>query len=705
MADKRNEFTTAALDGAEALSSTVLAYLLNLLVGTRIRDRHTSEGVLVALDEPWFRRALWAWAEENPDKSERPRDALSSLVASNGSKPTRVGPAPGLVGANFLKLGRMLGLDRTDRAILQFVMAIRLVRDFEPVAAHYGPLTTPAAAELVAVATGEPTAAVRRALDADGRLMATGLLKVDPDPEPLFAKLLPNIRLPDFVTGPRLDAGVLADAFARSASPPSLGLSDFGHVDAAHDRLRRLLASALDLGTSGVHVLLHGPTGSGKSEFGRLLARELGADAREPRTDAVDLGGARPWSRLAALLAADRIIGGRTLLLLDDAEELFEPGAPWNGARGEPRAPRSWLYRALERNRSPVIWTVRDPAMLDAATFRRFALVMELPALDEPRRLSLWRREAEGSGAHEKALRLMARRLPASPAEISAAARATRAITGGPFDPAVAEALLEATLKATSGSAPRALDATSSDYVVEALNASADLEAIATQLGTSFGRGTSGVTLCLHGPSGTGKSQWVRHLAERLGRQLHVQRVADIESKWVGESEKAVARAFDAAEREGAVLLFDEADSFLRDRGETTHRWEVTLTNEFLQRLESARAIVACTTNCFDDLDAAVLRRFDLKIAFDYLRPGQAVRLFAAVFGPFLGGAAANDDVPLARRLEAVGPLAPGDFATVARRARLLGRRVEEDWLLAELRSEVSARAPHRARTAGFRPG
>lgn len=705
MSEKRNEFTTAALDGAEALSPTILAYARNLLVGTRIRDRHTAEGVLVALDEPWFRRALWEWAAENPEESERPRGALFALLAATGSKPTRVGAAPGLIGANFEKLGRLLGLDRTERAVLQFVLAIRLVRDFEPVAAHYGPLTTPAVAELLSAATGEPTDSVRRALGAHGRLVGTGLLKVDPDPEPLFTKLLPHVRLPDFVTAPRLDARVVADAFACAAPPPTLGSGDFAHVHAALDRLRRLVASALDLRTPGVHVLVHGPSGSGKSELARLLGRELGAAAREPRTDGVDLAAARPWSRLAALLAADRVTSGRNVFLLDDAEELFEPGGPWSGARGEPRAPRSWLYRALERNRSPVIWTVRDAATIDAATLRRFALVLELPALDEPGRLSLWRRAAEGSGAEEKTIRRLARRLPASPAAIGAAARASRSITGGRFDPAIAEAVLEANLKASTGVAPLPLDAVGSDYVVEALNASSDLVAIADQLGASFGAETRGVTLCLHGPSGTGKSQWVRHLAERLGRQLHVQRVADIQSKWVGESEKAVARAFDAAEREGAVLLFDEADSFLRDRGETTHRWEVTLTNEFLQRLESARAIVACTTNCRDDLDPAVLRRFDLKIAFDYLRPAQATRLFASVFGPLLASAPLPEPGALTRALEELGLLAPGDFATVARRARFLGARATTDWLLAELHAEVVARGPHRARIAGFRVG
>jgi hypothetical protein len=178
-------------------------------------------------------------------------------------------------------------------------------------------------------------------------------------------------------------------------------------------------------------------------------------------------------------------------------------------------------------------------------------------------------------------------------------------------------------------------------------------------------------------------------------------RVSDIESKWVGEAEKNLAAAFGEAEREGAILLFDEADSFLRARSAAAHRWEVTLTNEFLQRLEEARGVVACTTNLFDTLDQAVLRRFALRIGFDYLKADQAVAMFGVAFGPLVGDGC--DGSSVARRVAACGPLAPGDFAVVERRARILGRPVTVDWLLDELALEARERGGTARVPAGFR--
>jgi transitional endoplasmic reticulum ATPase len=84
---------------------------------------------------------------------------------------------------------------------------------------------------------------------------------------------------------------------------------------------------------------------------------------------------------------------------------------------------------------------------------------------------------------------------------------------------------------------------------------------------------------------------------------------------------------FDEARDEEAVLLLDEADSFLQDRTLAHRQWEVTEVNELLTQMEGFDGLFICT-NLLDHLDPAALRRFGLKLEFLALRPEQASSLY-----------------------------------------------------------------------------
>jgi hypothetical protein len=145
-------------------------------------------------------------------------------------------------------------------------------------------------------------------------------------------------------------------------------------------------------------------------------------------------------------------------------------------------------------------------------------------------------------------------------------------------------------------------------------------------------------------------------------------------SKWLGDSEKNIAAAFEEAAAEDAILFFDEGDSFLRSRERAQHSSEVTQTNELLQRMERFEGIVIVATNLFRDLDAAALRRFTFKIEFRELDASQRWRMFIAEAG--LGEIAAGIDVETRdkreNRLLLMPHLTPGDFATVKRQCLVL---------------------------------
>jgi SpoVK/Ycf46/Vps4 family AAA+-type ATPase len=173
--------------------------------------------------------------------------------------------------------------------------------------------------------------------------------------------------------------------------------------------------------------------------------------------------------------------------------------------------------------------------------------------------------------------------------------------------------------------------------------------------------------LCLYGPPGTGKTAYGRWLAEQLDVPLLVRRASDLMSMWLGETEKNIARAFKQAEQDGALLLIDEVDSFLQDRRGAHASWEVSQVNEMLTQMESFPGVFIASTNLMEGLDQASLRRFDLKVKFDFLKPVQACELLRRHCAELALPLPLSDQETRLRRLT---KLTPGDFAAVVRQNR-----------------------------------
>jgi len=345
----------------------------------------------------------------------------------------------------------------------------------------------------------------------------------------------------------------------------------------------------------------------------------------------------------------------------------------------------------------PTIWISNRVEGIDPTFLRRFSFALEMGKLGPRQRARALKRHLDGavqlSDARAEAL---AARHAVSPGQLASAARiASRVSPGEDSVEGTIERVLApvARLLEKDGGSEEQLTVAPEAYRLDILNCDMDLERLLRQIeGWSPGRG-AGISICLYGVPGTGKSEFVRYLAHRCGRPLHRLPASDLISKWVGDTEKHIARAFRKAAREGAILLFDEADSFLRDRRGAFQSWEVTQVNEFLQQLESFSGIVACTTNLKDDLDPASLRRFVFKIELRPLAPAQARTLLNMTLEN-LGG----EQVPsrqageVDRMLQGLPDLTPGDFAAVARRMKALGTPPEAGELLAGLKEEVASR-------------
>ena len=161
---------------------------------------------------------------------------------------------------------------------------------------------------------------------------------------------------------------------------------------------------------------------------------------------------------------------------------------------------------------------------------------------------------------------------------------------------------------------------------------------------------------------GTGKTALARHLADELGRELIVKQISELLNCYVGNTEKNIAACFDEAERDGAVLLLDEADSLLFPRQEAFRSWEITQVNQFLTMLDNCRTWCICTTNHRLRMDGAAMRRFSFKREFVYARPEQAEELYELLLGELAAQPLSHDQRSLLRSL---GEITPGDFHAV----------------------------------------
>ncbi|SMF27781.1 AAA+-type ATPase, SpoVK/Ycf46/Vps4 family [Alteromonadaceae bacterium Bs31] len=145
-----------------------------------------------------------------------------------------------------------------------------------------------------------------------------------------------------------------------------------------------------------------------------------------------------------------------------------------------------------------------------------------------------------------------------------------------------------------------------------------------------------GVKALMVGPSGTGKTLSASWLAAHLNLPLYRVDSASVVSKYIGETEKNLAKLLNKAESGDVVLLFDEADSLFAKRTEvkdSSDRFANSQTNYLLQRLETYKGIVLLTSNSRARIDQAFLRRLDHIIEFTQPGPEERRKLWRVHLG------------------------------------------------------------------------
>ena len=184
--------------------------------------------------------------------------------------------------------------------------------------------------------------------------------------------------------------------------------------------------------------------------------------------------------------------------------------------------------------------------------------------------------------------------------------------------------------------------------------------------------GPRGVAALFNGPPGTGKTLSAAALACELGMPLYRIDVSSIVDRYVGETEKNLARVFEEAESERGLLLFDEADSLFTKRvevGDANDRYANMQVNMLLNLIDDYSGLVVLTTNLKASIDVAFLRRMSFKITFELPDVEERVALWKHHIPREVPIVRGIDIVDLATRYKASG----GEIRNAVYRAVLMG--------------------------------
>ena len=440
-----------------------------------------------------------------------------------------------------------------------------------------------------------------------------------------------------------------------------------------------------------VNILLYGSPGSGKTEYAKTLAHESGLKLLIYKNEAGltdENAENNALYRLNCLLSIEK---KDSLIVVDEAEHILKTTDSFFGmSYSTPQ--KGIVNKMLENSVNKVIWIVNYTHSFDESTLRRFTYSVKFNEMPQTMLRSIAHTKLAGIGMSGKLLDELVElcsNYHVTGASIDNIIKTISDLprSGGEEEKMLLDVrqVLEANSELLYGS-PKMRKNIRESYDLSVLNTSIPAGEILSMVQNALDyaeRNTAsraGVRMLFYGLSGTGKTEFVRYIAEILHKKIVLKRPSDIFGKYVGENEENIKSAFEEARTDNAILLFDEADAFFSNRLDAQHGWERTLVNEFLTQMEEFDGIVVCTTNLRQLMDPAMERRFHIMTEFKALNPQGVKRLFSKYFSGF---EFSNTHIGELLKWDSI---TPGDFDSLAGRIRFMPRdKLSAEYITAEL--------------------
>jgi transitional endoplasmic reticulum ATPase len=593
---------------------------------------------------------------------------------------------------NIALLAKLVDLNPIEQQLLAFMVWLKTSRELREVAGEVYCCNTTQAAGLLAPIMAVGCEVLKSAFDRSAALIDSGLLMVIDGLTNLSEKVMLRDGLEDVLLEERATEATLVGNFFDGTDEGMLTAADFQHLSNEFRLVSDYLYGAFDKRLVGVNILLYGLPGTGKTEFAKVLARSVGKKLYAVRNADVDGDPASVTQRLSSYRLCQRfLVRSRAgVVLFDEIEDVFPLVAS-----DERRVSKAWLNSTLEKNTIPAIWISNSIEQVDAAYLRRFDYSVRFGSVSKAARERVLQKHLGGLAIADVVLGKLASRTDITAAQIERAGKVARTIrVPDEVVGRVVSRVIGRSAELLGQSVVESKGAEDGEYDLSLVNTDTNPEHLVSRLKNV----SVPVALCLYGAPGTGKTAFAHHIAYTLDRPLQLQRASDLLSPWVGVVEQQIARMFERAEEEGAVLFLDEADGLLADRSHAKHSWEITQVNELLSRMEQFKGIFICATNLLDWFDEAAYRRFVLKIRFDYLTIVQKRELLRRKYPEV----SQRERAECLVRLEGIRNLAIGDVATVSRRSVVMGERLLPREFVAQLKAECGFKRDQPRRSIGF---